>query len=93
MIQLKDITDFTDILEFSADYGTTYKKDNRARASLNKTLETNYKAVYRKDTDFKSQWRKDNLDFSGECFYVVTEKGRLLKFINSEWASVKEINK
>lgn len=92
MIDLKDIKDFTDVLEFCADY-TSYKKDNRARASLNKTLETNYKAVYRKDTNYKSEWKQSNVDFSGECFYVVTEKGRLLKFSNSEWTSIQEISK
>ncbi|MNQ25268.1 hypothetical protein D3C85_384830 [compost metagenome] len=90
MIQLKDIKDFTDVLEFSADY-YVYKKDNRARSSLNKTLETNYKAVYRKETSYKSQWKQNDIDFSGETFYVITEKGRILRFGKSEWADIKEV--
>jgi hypothetical protein len=87
-----EIKDFTDVLEFTDGY-YKFKKDNRARASLNKTLETNYKAVYRQDTCYKDQWKNECIDFSGETFYVVTENGRLIEFKNSVWAWIEVMNK
>lgn len=89
MKNIQDIKDFTDIVEFTDGYDT-YKKDNRARTSLNKTLETNYKAVYRKETSYKEQWKESKIDWSGEEFWAVTAKDRLLRFSNSEWAWFEE---
>lgn len=87
-----DIKDFTDVLEFTDGY-YKFKKDNRARATLNKVLETNYKAVYRQETCYKDQWNAGNIDFSGETFYVLTERGRLIEFKNSEWAWIEVVSK
>jgi len=87
---IKEIKDFTDIIEFTDGY-SVFKKDNRAKASLNKTLETNYKAVYRKDSSYKSQWKSSSIDWSGEKFYAVTQKGKVIEFSNSEWAWFKEV--
>lgn len=87
---IKEIKDFTDVVEFTDGY-SVFKKDNRARSSLNKTLETNYRAVYREHTHYKTQWKHSNIDWSGEKFYAVTEKGRIIKFSNSEWAFIKKI--
>lgn len=89
MKTLSEIKDFTDVLEFTDGY-STYVKDNRARASLNKTLETNYKAVYRHNDVYKRQWRQNDIDWDGEKFYVVTTSGKVLEFINSEWGGVGE---
>lgn len=90
MKDLKDIKDFTDVLEFSVDFGGIFKKDNRARASLNKTLETNYRAVFRHESVYKDQWKSGGINWSGEDFYALTEKGRILHFSNSEWGGVFE---
>lgn len=90
MQNLKDIKDFTDVLEFSVDFGGIFKKDNRARTSLNKTLETNYRAVFRSEKVYKTQWKSGSIDWSGEKFYVITEKGKILRFSNSEWGGVNE---
>ena len=92
MKNYKEIEDFTDVLEFTDGY-YKFKKDNRARASLNKTLETNYKAVYRQDTSYKTQWKAEDVNWSCETFFAVTEKGRLIEFKNSEWASLKVVIK
>lgn len=85
MIELKDIKDFTDVLEFTNGY-SFFKKDNKARAVLNKTLETNYKFVYRWNRKMSEPWKENNIDWSGEEFYVVTERNKILRFGNSEWA-------
>jgi len=74
-------------LEIMDGYAT-YKKDNRACKSLNSTLETNYKAVYRTEFYYGKQWKRNDIDWGGEVFYVVTGKNRLLTFTNSEWGSV-----
>lgn len=77
-----------DVVEFKHAYGV-FKKDNRARASLNKTLETSYKAVYRLESKYKnSQWSADDLDLSGEEFYVITSTGKILHHTNSEWGGI-----
>ena len=90
MQNLKDIKDFADVLEFSVDFGGIFKKDNRARTSLNKTLETNYRAVFRGEKVYKEQWKSGSIDWSGEDFYAITEKGRVLYFSNSEWGGVND---
>lgn len=92
MQKLEDIKDFTDIIEFE-DNGYVFKKDNRARASLNKTLETNYRAVYRQASEYDRQWKAGDISWCGEQFHAITEKGKLLSFYNSEWGGVdsKEI--
>jgi hypothetical protein len=90
MKNIKEIKDFTDVVEFTDGYDI-YKKDNRARTTINKMLETNYRAVYRKSIKYKDQWKFGDIDWSGEHFYVVTEKNRVIKFTNSEWAWFKEV--
>lgn len=76
------------VLEFRTRYDGVFKKDNRARASLNATLETNYVAVFRTEENYKGQWKKDNIDLSGEQFYIITAKGKVLYHTNSEWGSI-----
>lgn len=77
-----------DVVEFQHQYGV-YRKDNRARASLNATLETNYVSVFRHEREYKAgQWTKDNIDLSGEEFYIVTAKGKILHHTNSEWGGI-----
>ncbi len=81
-------TDPQEIHEFKHTCGV-FKKDNRARASLNKTLETTYKAVYRLESKYKSsQWSADDIDLSGEDFYIVTASGKILSHTNSEWGGI-----
>ncbi len=84
MVDLKSIKDFTDIVEFTY-LGCDYKKDSRAKESLNKTLETAYKAVYRQEASYKRQWKSDNISWDSETFFVLTASGKLLCFTNSEW--------
>ncbi|MNN87586.1 hypothetical protein D3C81_2051600 [compost metagenome] len=69
-----------------------YKKDNPARDSLNATLETNYVSVFRHEEYYKSQWKKDNINLSGDEFYIVTAKGKILHHTNSEWGSIGVAN-
>lgn len=73
-----------DVLEFKHPYGV-FKKDNKARTVLNSTLETNYKAVFRLKG---AVWQKDDIDLSGEEFYIVTAKGKILHHTNSEWGGI-----
>lgn len=79
--------------EFKTEYGDIYKRDNRARESLNKLLETEYKAVFRHERNYKKQWNKKDTDWSSEDFFVLTKTDRVIKFSNSEWAYFKEVVK
>lgn len=87
MNDLREITDFTNVLAFT-DNGYVFKKDSHACKSLNKTLETEYKSVYRQSDQIKNKWKTDNISWDSEQFHVVTAKGKLLSFYNSEWGGV-----
>lgn len=86
MIEYNDfIKDPADVWEFSI-YGTyIYRRDGKALKVLNSTLGTSYKALFRKSD--AASWREDDIDWSGEHFFVITKKGVVLEFVNSEWDS------
>ena len=70
----------------------TFKKDTRAKNSLNKLLNTDFKAVYRQEGNYKKfQWKHNKIDCCGEKFYVVTSKDKVVEMFNSEWCWFKEV--
>lgn len=74
-----------DVLEFRHPWGV-FKKDNKARSTLNATLETDYKAVYRKED--QKLWVAGNIDWDGETFFILTRRGRVLSHTNPEWGGI-----
>lgn len=84
--------ELTDALEYKDEYGYTYKSDTRARNTLNKLLSTKFKKVFRQVTCYSKQWGCPNIDHSSETFYVLTSSDKLIKFTNSEWASMREVH-
>lgn len=74
-----------DVLEFRHPRGV-FKKDNPARAVLNKTLETEYRAVYRIASN--EAWTEGNINWCGETFFILTRKGKILEHTNSEWGGI-----
>ena len=93
-MNIKDIKDFSEVIDlYSITFSySRYRRDDAARDVLNATLETNYKVLFRKESARKtSKWIKKDIDWSGEDFFVLTEKNRLLWFTNSEWASFGEV--
>ena len=86
MIEYNDfIKDPADVWEFSL-HDSRYKRDGKALKALNTTLETEYKALFRKT--YTGEWCKGNIDWDGERFFVITKKGVVLEFTNSEWGGV-----
>lgn len=93
-VELSELVKSGDIpWEFTDQYDRVYKRDQRALASLNKTLETDYKAVYRTDYNYKSQWKANDIDLDCGDVYVVTKSNRLLHLNNSEWFFIDEVKK
>lgn len=92
MISVKDVNDWENTLEFKDEWGDLFKKDNRARESLNKTLDVKFKAVYRKATCYKNGWKSDKIDLSDEKFFILTEKGKLVSMVNSEWSFLEKFS-
>lgn len=92
-MNIKDIKDFSEVIGLDAiDFYGRYTRDDVARDILNTTLETNYKVLFRKESArLTSDWSEKDIDWSGEDFFVLTEKNRLLWFTNSEWASFGEV--
>ena len=76
--------------EIKGEHGEVYKRDARALKSMNKALETNYKAVYRKELDYRQyQWKADDLSLDTGYMFVVTGSNRVLFISNSEWFSIE----
>lgn len=72
----------------------SFKLDNRAKHSLNKTLDSDFIAVYRQEEDYiAGQWGEGKLDWSTERVYVVTKRGNVVMFTNSEWACFEKVKK
>ena len=92
-MNIKAIKDFSELIGLDTiDFHGKYTRDDVARDVLNAALETNYKALFRKESArMTSGWREKDIDWSGEDFFVLTEKNRLLWFTNSEWASFSEV--
>lgn len=86
MENLKDVSDWGNTVEFKDQYGEVYKKDNRARETLNKVLDTEFKAVFRSENRYKNQWKYPDIDWCGETIYIITHKNKLVSMQNSEWA-------
>lgn len=87
--------DKTQVSSFSCE-GDEFIKCTKAKKALNKTLETNYQAVYRerrcvKDSNYL--WKEDDVDWDGEHFFAVTASGKVLSFRNSEWGSATAVTK
>lgn len=85
----KGVTEFP--LDF-AEKGSVYVQDNRAKNSLNKTLEAQYLAVYRKQSETCNQYKADSIDMETGWVYVVTQRRKVLRFYVSEWFMVTKIN-
>lgn len=80
--------DKKEISSFSFE-GDEFHQCGKSRKTLNKALETNYQAVFRKKNDIRhSDWKGEDIELSGEEFFVVTASGRVLRFWNSEWGGV-----
>ena len=72
------------------EFGTYYRKDVRACNSINKTLGTNFRGVYRELNDYSKQLKANNVDFDTGLTYIITHDYRVLCFNNSEWFSITE---
>ncbi len=82
--------DLTELPLQLKDGDYTYKLDNKAKWALNKTLDTDFKAVYRQEGH---EWETRDIDWSGERVYAVTAKGNVVRFTNSELAFFKKVSK
>lgn len=69
-----------------------YKRDQRACNTLNKVLDTNYKAVYRRDTIYtREQWNAKHLSIETGDVLVVKQDNSVITLRNSEWFSVSPV--
>lgn len=79
-----DIVDERDIYK--------YKRDKRAQNTINKALDTNYKAVFRRDYEVRNgQWSSKHVQIDTGSVFIVTSDNRVLHFSNSEWFSISPI--
>lgn len=68
---------------------TYYESDDAFLAVLNRTLETEYVAIYKEKSNSFEDSVVDDVSFDSKNFYVITKNGKLLHFSNSEWGGVQ----
>lgn len=81
-----DIVDEPDIYK--------YKRDQRACNTLNKVLDTDYKAVYRRDRWTErgaQQWNAKHLSMESGDVFIVKKDNTVIILRNSEWFSIAPI--
>lgn len=67
-------------------YCNDYSIDKRACNTLNKVLNTKFKAVYREESKLKSnQWSFPNINMDFETIYILREDDKLVSMQVSEW--------
>uniref|UniRef100_A0AB39AJZ7 Uncharacterized protein n=1 Tax=Vibrio phage P018-4 TaxID=3229728 RepID=A0AB39AJZ7_9CAUD len=66
-----------------------YRKDSRAKNTLNKVLGANFKAVYREVREYKQdQWKSPVISWDGEDIYILRSDDKVVRMFNSEWSSI-----
>lgn len=68
--------------------GQSYIRDMRATKTLNKIMGTEFRAVYRLETEYDQQWKFPQVDWSGEEVYVLRKDNKVFTMTNSEWSSI-----
>lgn len=67
-------------------YCNDYFIDKRACNTLNKVLNTKFKAVYREESKLKSkQWSFPNINMDFETIYILRDDDKLVSMQVSEW--------
>lgn len=82
--------DYRGVWEFEAG-AYTYKRCKDSCEALNRTLGSQFKAVYRQENVLKhtvNSWEAGCVNWDGETFYAVNPKGKVISFSNSEWGGV-----
>lgn len=88
-VTLKEIeNNHQDLTEFKFKYDT-YKKNTTLRSALNSMFGTKFKQVFNSK---EVSITKDSIDWGGCHIIVVTEKNKVLHWMNSEWADFEKLN-
>lgn len=83
---MKLILDGKPVSSFTGEYGYKYVIDKRACNSLNKVLNTNFKAVYRKGDNLnENQWSFPNISMDFETVYILRDDDKVVSMAVSEW--------
>lgn len=69
-------------------HGEIFVPCKKSCDSLNQTLYTSYKIIFRSQTFIKmnEEWKKGNINWDCEDFFALTASGKIIRFNNSEWA-------
>lgn len=74
------------VSSFTGEYGYEYIVDKRACNSLNKVLNTNFKAVYRKGDNLnENQWSFPSISMDFETVYILRDDDKVVSMQVSEW--------
>lgn len=80
------------IMSFSNDE-ISFKRDMRATNTLNKLIGADFRAVYREERKYNTQWKAHRVDCSGETIYVLRKDNKVFSMSNSEWCSIALMEK
>ena len=74
------------VSSFTGEHGYEYFIDKRACNTLNKVLNTDFKAVYRKGENLnENQWSFPNISMDFETVYILRDDDKVVSMRVSEW--------
>ena len=74
------------VSSFTGEYGYEYVIDKRACNSLNKVLNSDFKAVYRKGENLnENQWGFPSINMDFETVYILRDDDKVVSMQISEW--------
>lgn len=80
------IADEKPVKKFLDKWDTEYFMDKRACNTLNKILNTKFKAVYREGGNFKGrQWSFPTVNMDFETVYILRDDDKVVSMQVSEW--------
>lgn len=80
--------DYREIFEFKID-SYVFKRDKKGLDLLNKILDADFKALFRRTDQLKSATYKKDFNWDSEKIFVVTKSGNVVEMNNSEWSTFK----
>lgn len=83
---MKLVLDGIPINEFIGEHGYEYKIDKRACNTINKMLNTKFKAVYRRGNSLNNrQWSFPEISMDFENVFILRDDNRVVSMRVSEW--------
>ena len=87
------ILDGNPVVKFTDEHGYEYKIDKRACNTINKILNTKFKAVYRRGNSLNNrQWSFPEINMDFEDIIILRDDNKVISMRVSEWFTLSMEN-